>query len=320
MIIQRLCILGGTGFVGRTLANRLSQDGYQIRVLTRRRLKNSDDLIVLPTVDLIEADVHNPQHLKACFQDCDAVINLVGILNERGRNGKGFYSAHVELAEKIASTCNHLGIKRVLQMSALNADAENGASHYLKTKGQAEEVLHGNKDLFVSSYRPSVIFGQHDSFFNRFANLLKITPLFFPLACAGARFAPVFVEDVAEVMAQTLNDSGSYNQRYSLCGPEEYSLLDLVRFTVNTLALKRSIIPLNDFFSRLQAAVFDFVPGKPFSTDNYLSTKVDSVCFDNAFNKLNIRPKNIKTIVVDYLQTRSRQNDFDRFRKIISIE
>lgn len=315
MIIQRICILGGTGFVGQTLANHLSQEGYKIRILTRNREKNRHNIILLPGVELVEADVHNPEHLKACFQDCDAVINLIGILNERGRNGKGFHYTHVELAEKIASTCNQLGIRRVLQMSALNADAENGASHYLKTKGQAEEVLHSNGELLVTSYRPSVIFGPQDSFFNRFASLLKISPILFPLACGKARFAPVYVEDVVEAMVLTLNDSASYNQRYGLCGPKEYSLLQLVQFTADCLALKRHIIPLNDFLSRCQAAIFDFVPGKPFSTDNYLSTKIDSVCFENAFNQFNILPKNIEAIVADYLTMHSMQNNYDSFRK-----
>jgi len=315
MIIKRVCILGGSGFVGKVLANRLARSGIRMIIPTRNREQNRDDIILLPDTELIEADVHNPDHLNALFRDCDAVINLVGILNEKGRRGHGFHTVHVELAKKIIQACQETGIQRVLQMSAINADAKGGSSFYLKSKGEAEELLHAATPLKVSSYRPSVIFGPGDSFFNRFAGLLKLSPYFFPLACHAARFAPVYVGDVAEVMIRTLIDPHSYGRRYELCGPREYSLRKLVEYTAHCLELKRRIIPLNDFLSRLQAMVFDFVPGKPFSTDNYLSARKPSVCNLCDWGQFAMEPVAVEAVVPEYLTRRNYRSRYDNYRK-----
>ena len=319
MLINKVCIVGGTGFVGRTLANRLTREGIKLRILTRNRERHKDNLILLPAVKLIQSDVHDVDQLKKYFSGCDAVINLVGILNERGRNGRGFYQAHVELTRKIIEACQHTRIKRLLHMSALNADAINGTSHYLKTKGEAEDLAHqaGTQGIKVTSYRPSVIFGREDRFFNRFAQLLKLTPLVFPLACARTRFAPVFVGDVAEVFVQTLKNPASYGHRYELCGPEIYTLEELVRYTAGCIGIKRRIIPLNDILSRIQAAVFDFVPGKPFSTDNFLSARVDSVCKHNGLHHIGITPVAVKTMVPQYLANKSQRARYYQFRSYI---
>ena len=315
MIIQRVCILGGSGFVGKVLANRLVRTGVAMTIPTRNREQRREDLILLPHVDLIEANIHDPDQLKGLFTGCDAVINLVGILNEKGRRGKGFEYAHVELVEKIIEACHATGIRRVLQMSALNADANNGPSFYLKTKGRAEDRLHTEADLRVTSYRPSVIFGPGDSFFNRFANLLRLTPGFFPLACHDARFAPVYVGDVAEVMARTLTDARSYGRRYELCGPREYTLKQLVEYTAGCLDMTRCIIPLNDFFSRMQALLFDFIPGKPFSTDNYLSARIPSVCSHCDWQEFSMEPVAVESVVPEYLARRNYRSRYDKYRR-----
>jgi NADH dehydrogenase len=319
MLINKIAIVGGTGFVGRTLANRLTQEGKEVRILTRNRERHKDNLILLPTVELIQADVHAMDQLKRFFSGCDAVINLVGILNEHGRDGSGFRQAHVELSRKIIDACQHTHINRLLHMSALNADAKLGTSHYLKTKGEAEDLVHqaGAQGIKVTSFRPSVIFGREDSFFNRFAKLLKLTPLFFPLACARTRFAPVFVGDVAEAFVKTLRDPESFGHRYDLCGPKTYTLEELVRYTADCIGIKRWIIPLNDILSRIQAAVFDFVPGKPFSTDNFLSARVDSVCKHNGLHDLNITPAAIETMVPRYLANQSQRARYNLYRSHI---
>ena len=317
MQIRTIGILGGTGFVGRTLANRLSRDGYRIRVLTRNRERHRENLILLPGLELVEAAIHNPELLAQHLSGCDAVINLVGILNERGRNGAGFRAAHVELARNLITACREKAIHRLLQMSALGANAA-GPSHYLRTKGEAEDMLHGAKDLVVTSYRPSVIFGAGDAFFNRFAGLLRLAPVF-PLACANARFAPVFVEDVAEAMARTLRNPDYFGKRLQLCGPSVYTLEQLVRYTATCAGLRRVILPLPDLVSRIQAALLDFWPlgafmEKPFSTDNYLSTKVDSVCTCNDFDALGIRPTALEAVVPSYLSHTGSRARYYRYR------
>lgn len=316
MIIRKICILGGSGFVGQTVANRLTREGYRIKVLTRRREKHKQNLILLPTLDLVQADINNQDHLVENFSDCDAVINLVGILNEHSRKGKGFHKVHVELTQKIIDACVHTGIKRIIHISALNADANNAPSNYLKTKGQAEDLLlaASRQGIKTTIFRPSVIFGHNDSFFNRFAKLLKLTPVFFPLACPHAKFSPVFVEDVAEVLTRSIKNPDCFGKKYDLCGPHVYSLQSLVEYTIKQLGINRRVIALNDLFSRLQAAVFDFVPGKPFSTDNYLSCKVASICTINGFEFFNIIPTAIEAVVPQYLSNKFQRARYDLFR------
>jgi nucleoside-diphosphate-sugar epimerase len=317
LLIRKICILGGTGFVGRNLANRLTRDGYQLRILTRNRERNRAHLILLPTTELVQANVHDPAQLREHLRDCDVVINLVGILNERGRDGSGFRHVHVELTRKLLDACKAHGIRRLLHMSALNADAERGPSHYLKTRGEAEDMVHAaaNHQFHVTSFRPSVIFGRGDGFFSRFAKLLKLTPLVFPLACARSRFAPVYVNDVIETFVHALHSPGSYGRRYDLCGPHEYTLQELVEYTAQCCGLRRKVIPLNDLLSRLQAAVFDFVPGKPFSTDNYLSATVDNICSHGSdLQQLGITPTAVETVVPYYLQNLNMRARYQEWR------
>ena len=316
MLIKKIAILGGTGFVGQSLCNRLSKDGYKLKVPTRNREYNRDNLILLPNLELIETDIHNSDDLKELLIDCDAVINLVGILNEKRNNGKGFRKVHVELVKNLISICKVHGIRRILQISALGADAKNGKSFYLKTKGEAEKLLHSNSvGIKTTILKPSVIFGKKDSFFNRFAKLLKICPFFFPLACYKTKFSPIYVLDVVEMIANSINDPNSHNKSYQLCGPKTYSLENLVKFTSETLDLKCVIIPLNNTLSYIQARVFDFLPNKPFSTDNYLSAQTDSICECNDLFRYNIKPTAIEDIVPQYLAGYKYHSFYSMFRK-----
>lgn len=311
MRAQRVCILGGTGFVGRHLIYRLAEHGYQMRVPTRRYERHRD-LLVLPTLDLVQADIHDPKALIQLFAGCEAVVNLAGILNEKGHNGRGFYHAHVELAHKIAAACHKQNIKRLLHMSALNADARNGPSFYLRSKGQAEDFLHNTRDLHVTSFRPSVIFGPEDSFFNRFAKLLKIAPRLFPLACPRVRFAPVYVDDVARAFVHALQDRHSFGQHYDLCGPHVYTLKQLVEYTASVIGVRRRVIGLSDFLSRWQAHIFEYLPGKPFSWDNYQSLRVDSVCHGSF--PFGLQPTALEAIVPGYLTHRTAHSRYPAYR------
>lgn len=313
MAIQKICILGGTGFVGRHLTARLNTLGFKIRIITRYRERHRS-LLVLPSVELLQANVHDPKILKELFSDMDAVINLIGILNEQGHEGKGFYYAHAELARKIVEACHQCKIKRLLHMSALHADAANAPSFYLRSKGEAENHIHTfGQSIAVTSFRPSVIFGREDNFFNRFARLLKRIPLIFPLACPNSRFAPVYVGDVVNAFCKALNDKSTYKKRIDLCGPEVYTLKALVEYTAKCLDLKRKIIGLPRAAAIIQAFLMEyFVPGKPFSIDNYKSLKIDSICgtsTDPTFTSIN-------TVVPRYLnQDFSSKQRYTRYRQ-----
>jgi NADH dehydrogenase len=271
----------------------------------------------MPTVELFDADIHDETTLNRFFTDQDAVINLVGILNERRDNGKGFYRVHVELTEKVIRACRNQGIQRLLHMSALNADPATGSSYYLRSKGEAEHRIHAANDINVTSFRPSVIFGPQDSFINRFASLLKLSPGLFPLACAGTRFAPVYAGDVAEAFVRSLNDPFTYGHRYNLCGPHEYTLQEIVELITTALGIRRKIIPLGRFTSALQANLLEYAPGKPFSRDNYRSLKMDSICPEGdrvLRDKFGIEPTALEAVIPQYLQHKTYRDQYQIFR------
>ena len=297
-----VCVLGGSGFVGRSLCNQLVRNGYSVRVPTRNRARRRD-LLVLPGVDLVAADIHAAGALGALLDGCDAGVNLVGILNERAHDGSGFKSVHVDLVERLAHACQDVGVTRLIHVSALKANAERGPSHYLRTKGQAEGLLRRlcGDDVKFTIFRPSVIFGPDDSFINRFAALLRRVPLL-PVPQLGARFAPVYVEDVAAAIVKALEDSSTHNQTYELCGPDIYTLGEILQFVLRQLEIRRWVVPVPLFIARVQAWIADYlVPGKPFSLDNLRSLYVASVCSENGFAALGIEPKPMHAIVPSYI-------------------
>ncbi|MCP4994686.1 MAG: complex I NDUFA9 subunit family protein, partial [Gammaproteobacteria bacterium] len=274
---MKICILGGTGFVGRHLIASLAALGYHCLVLSRHPQRHYQ-LTVAGQVELQSCDPFDQDHLIQHFQGCDAVINLIGILNEQGRK-RSFKRMHVELGDHVVEACKQAGVPRLLHMSALNASQTRGSSQYLHTKGEAENRAHtlGKPKLKVTSFRPSVIFGQDDSFFNRFASLLAL-PGPFPLACPQARFAPVYIEDVVAAFTHSLESSATCDKHYDLCGPRVFTLMALVRYTAEQIGRRKIIFGLNDPLSRLQATILGLMPGKPFTLDNYHSMQLDSVC------------------------------------------
>src|SRR5512145_2500656 len=193
--MNKILVIGGAGFVGRHIVARLAGKGLRVTVPTRHRAR-ARHLILLPTVEVVESDVHRDDALDALLRDHDAVINLVGILQgSRGAPyGREFARAHVELPKRIVAGCTRLGIRRYLHMSALGADPK-GPSMYQRSKGDGEAVVRGSP-LDWTIFQPSVIFGPEDRFLNTFAKLAALAPVI-PLAGADVRFQPVWVEDVA---------------------------------------------------------------------------------------------------------------------------
>jgi NADH dehydrogenase len=314
--LHRVCILGGSGFVGRHIVAQLAKDKHHIKVLARHRERHRD-LLVMPSVVVKNANVHDVNTLKAEFAGYDVVINLVGILNDEGNKDRSFQGAHVELARKIMEACRANRIRRLLHMSALNADAGRGSSRYLRSKGEAENLLHTVKDIHVTSFRPSVIFGPEDSFLNRFASLLKITPkmLPLPLACPKSRFAPIYVEDIAKAFVSAMDNKTTFGKHYNLCGPKEYTLKELVQYTGELLGEKRLIIGLSQGLSKLQAIALSVMPGKPFTFDNYLSLLQDSVCKEPFPAVFGFTPTALETIAPTYLANKQSRQRYDGFRK-----
>jgi uncharacterized protein YbjT (DUF2867 family) len=297
-----ICVLGGSGFVGTELVTRLVYAGHWVRVPTRS-LRHADRLRVLDTAELREANVHEPRVLSQLFADCHAVINLVGILNERGRDT--FETVHTALAVKVMNAARGAGVRRVLHMSSLGA-AEHAPSRYLRSKAAAEAAVRATPHPdqphpAVTIFRPSVIFGAGDSLTNRFAGLLRLSAGILPLARAGARFAPISVLDVVEAFMRALTQAAGTVATYELCGPEVLTLEQIVRLTARVAALPCHIMRLPDTLARLQGLVMGLLPGKPFSLDNFRSLTLDSVCHEDGCAALGIVPRPMLAELPRYL-------------------
>jgi len=309
MDITTVAIIGGSGFVGRHICHQLAGQGYRVRVASRDRERAKDKLIFLPTVEVESVDVHDPRELAAFVRGADAAINLVGVLHERAGAGS-FQAAHVELVGKVVAACREAGVRRLLHMSALNAD-RNGPSRYLRSKGEAEAIVR-DSGLEWTVFRPSVIFGEGDSFLNLFAQLLQFMPVVF-LACPNSRFQPVFVEDVATAFASSLKEPASIGKEYDLCGPRVYRLRDLVEFVGIMTDRPRPIVGLNDTFSYWQAFAMEWLPVKLMTRDNYYSMKRDSVC--DCGLPLGIKPTALEAVAPAYLAQHTPRRRYQWMRR-----
>ena len=285
MTIQRIVLLGGTGFVGSYLVPRLAADGHRITLLSRNR-EARRTMAVMPNVTIRSADVYDDAVLRQQIEGADVVINLIGILNPQGRHT--FQRVYVDLAQRLIDACKATGVKRLHEMSSLNAG--QGLSQYLKTRGEAEALIKASS-LDWTIYQPSVIFGDGDGLVTRFANLLRKMPAL-PLARASSRLAPTYAGDVAEAIARCVADDKLGRRRsFELYGPEVLTLDEIVRAIRDTAGLHTRIIPLPDRLGRLQAQVAGMLPGKPFSLDNFRSLLTDSVGNADGYATLGIVPQ-----------------------------
>ena len=315
MDIKKVLLLGGSGFVGTYIANRLSQRGIEVTIPTRRR-ERTKALIIQPGVEMPEADISSEQTLIELMRGHDAVINLVGILHSRDvvlPYSRDFAEAHVELPKKIIAACKATGVRRLVHMSALNADS-NGPSEYLRSKGDGEAiVLAAQGDLDVTVFRPSVIFGLGDSFLSTFANVLKKVP-FFPLGYGHARFQPVWVADVADAFVDSLADVSTHGQVYDLAGPRIYTLRELVDYTKELSGSSATVIPLSEGWAYLQAGLMWLAPQPMLSPDNLRSMEKDSVCESTCNVPANWRPTALEAIAPTYIAQKTPKGKLDSFR------
>jgi NADH dehydrogenase len=315
MELKNVLLIGGSGFVGGWIANRLSERGIRVTIPTRHR-DNTKQLILLPTVEMVEANVNDPQQLAALMQGQDAVINLVGILHDHDSRlpyGKGFAAAHIELPKKIVAAMKQTGVRRLVHMSALNA-AVDAPSEYLRSKGEGEAaVVAAMSELDVTVFRPSVIFGPGDAFLGMFAKMLRLFP-FFPLGGGAARFQPVYVGDVADAFTGCLTDRATFGHTYELCGPKVYTLRELVEYTGELIGKPRPVIDLGDSgWAYLQAGLLWLLPNPPMSPDNLRSMYVDSVT-NGQHDYPGWRPMPLESIAPTYLSTVKPKMRLDGYR------
>lgn len=310
--MKNVLVLGGTGFVGSHVCEKLVRAGWTVTVPTRRRL-NAQRVMHLPGLTVLEADVNDAVELGKLVPGHDAVVNLVGILHG---TEQAFTRAHFHLPRMVAHACRNGGVRSLVHVSALGADAKNpnsAPSMYLRSKGQGEAVLmEGRGHVALTILRPSVIFGTEDSFLNLFARLQQKLP-FVPLAGAHARFQPVWVEDVAAAVVQSLQAHVTGAEQpvrvLEACGPQVFNLRELVQLSAQWAGVNegmgRPVINLPFWAGYLQALAMEFLPGQTLmSRDNLASMRVDNVATPGVagLDTLGIQPTALQPITSQYLQ------------------
>jgi len=313
--MRNILILGGTGFVGRAVCERLVQtglgEGGHLTVPSRRP-QRALKLQTLPGVRVVAADVHRDADLDALVAEADAVVNLVAILHG---SEAAFEAVHVGLPRRLAAACQRAGVKRLVHVSALGV-GPNAPSHYLRSKTAGEAVLRA-AHLDLTVLRPSVIFGEEDRFLNLFASLQAVFPLM-PLAGARARFQPVWVGDVAEAIVRCLHTPSTVGDTYELAGPAEATLGQLVRAAGAWAGHPRTIVPLPEALGQLQALAMAVLPGEPLmSRDNLASMRVPNVATGTlpGLTELGIAPASLQGVMQPWLSGRSGCTRLDVLRR-----
>lgn len=314
MIPQRVVLIGGTGFLGTAIANRLAEAGVSVLIPTRRRSR-AGRVLLLPNVEVIEADCHDEATLSSLFADADAVVNLVGILHSRSASpyGPDFARAHVELPEKIVAACKAVGVRRLIHVSALGADAD-GPSEYQRSKAAGELAIRAAApEVEWTILRPSVIFGRDDSFLNLFAKLASAFPVL-PLGGANARFQPVYVEDVAEVVWRCLTAPSANGQTLELAGPSVYTLRQLVEYVSALVGHPRPVIPLPEGLAMFQARLMELAPQPLMSRDNVRSMRADNIA-SGAPLPFGLVPTAIESVVPGWLGKATQRALYNPLRR-----
>jgi len=298
-------VFGGSGFIGRNVVRALARDGYRIRVATRwPNLAN----FLLPMghvgqIQLLRTNVREPEQVEAALVGSDAVINLCGVLVSSGE--QSFDAIHVEAAQTIAEAARKAGVKSLVHVSALGADADSESS-YAQSKAEGEKRV---REAFPDAtiIRPSIVFGPEDAFFNKFAGLFRWVPPFlpFPILIGGGKtkFRPVFVGDVAAAIVKSLTDTRARGATYELGGPNIYSFRELMEITLAATDRKSWLAPLPFGLARLQAFFLQFLPGRLLTPDQVTLLKTNNVVSEGAktLADLGIVPTSVEAEVPSYL-------------------
>lgn len=311
---ELVTVFGGSGFVGRHVVRALARRGYRVLVAVRR-----PDLAGavrtfgnVGQVQPIQANIRDQGSVERAVHGAAAVVNLVGILSESGR--QRFAAVHAEGPERIAAAARAAGARRMVQVSAIGADAES-ASAYGRSKAAGEAAV---RDRFPEAVvvRPSIIFGPEDSFFNRFAGMARLSPAL-PLIGGGhTRFQPVFVGDVAEAVARAIDGDAQSGTIYELGGPEICSFRELMELMLAETGRRRLLVPLPFGLARAMASVLQILPGAPLTVDQVEQLKRDNVVSQQAeaegrtLGGLGIDPVAMQIVLPTYLVRFRRAGQF----------
>ena len=300
-----LTIFGGSGFIASEIVYKLSKSFKEIRLLTRNT-QACNHLKVLKNIQIHLYEPSNVSSYSMHINESDIIINTVGILNESRK--QSFDDIHFDFVRKIINKSKESSVKKFIQLSALNAD-ESGLSKYLQSKGKADKYISSMSSTSFKTviFRPSIVFGEKDSFFNRFKSLLKLLPVF-PLACPNSMFSPIYVKDLTGFIKEASLTDKYDNTMQNVTGPKDYKFIELINFILSTMKIKRLIIPLNYSLSKLQAFAFTYLPGNIFTLDNFKSLQVDNISTGGLKGT-----SSIEEFVPPYLDNKATK--LDRYRK-----
>jgi uncharacterized protein YbjT (DUF2867 family) len=307
---KRITVFGGSGFIGRYLIRRLAADGWVVRIAVRdpvpaATLKPAGNVgQIVP----MRCNILDDAAVAAAVSGANAVVNLVGILSEWGRNR--FDAVQAEAPARIGRAAAAAGVARVIHVSAVGASTE-AESRYAKTKGEGEAGLRAAFPA-ATILRPSLVIGPEDNFFNRFGTMMRFTPAL-PLIGGGkTRFQPVYVADVADAIMRTLAMPASAGKTYELGGPRVYTFRELMELLLKITGRKRALVSLPFGFIDMQAAVLQYLPVPPITRDQVKQLESDNVCAPGAlgFADLGMQPQSIEAILPTYLDVYRRGGRF----------
>jgi len=306
-------VYGGSGFLGRHVVRALAKRHYRIRVAVRRPELAGylQPLGRVGQIHAVQSNLRNAGSVEAAARDAQVLVNLVGVLFERGR--QRFDAVHTYGAEQVALAANAHGA-RMVHVSAIGAD-ENSSSAYARSKANAERLVLAAQPA-TTIMRPSILFGPEDDFFNRFAALARLSPAL-PLIGGGlTRFQPAFVGDVAAAIADAVDGKARPGAVYELGGPEVRTFKQLMQFVLTTIERRRLLVPLPFFVAKMQAMVLQYLPKPLLTPDQVELLRVDNVVSAAAqaegrtLQGLNIDPEPIEAIVPSYLWRFRRSGQF----------
>tara|TARA_Y100000588_G_C14221668_1_gene911267 strand:+ start:393 stop:1289 length:897 start_codon:yes stop_codon:yes gene_type:complete len=288
---KKILLFGASGFIGTNLLKALLREGHFVTLIARS--KTGLEKLKPFSARTALCDHTDREKLAPFFEEQDVVINLVGILNETST--ESFKTVHQELPLRLLDLCHSEGVKQYIHMSALPADSDRSPSRYLRSRGYGEDMVHDRSEsVFVTSIRPSVVFGPGEHFFSTLNSLIRWMPIF-PLPCPSTRFAPVFVGDVVETIIRLVQEPTRFGgYRFDLCGPEIYTFRELIEFLVESGKHNCKVVNLPHWVARLQALVLGPIPPRIFTMDNFLSLQVDNVSDHNGLLDLGIIPHSIQ--------------------------
>jgi NADH dehydrogenase len=311
-------VFGGSGFVGKQVVRALVRDGWRVRVAMRRPHLGHELRVPgnVGQVQLMQANLRFPESVNAALDGADACVNLVALLFESGK--QTFEALHIDGADTIASACAARGITNVAHVSAIGADTD-AKSDYARTKGVGETRIKAHVPS-ADILRPSIIFGEGDGFFTRFASMAVMAPALPLIGGGNTVFQPAYVGDVAKAVA-TVIKQGTTGQIYELGGPRRYSFEELMKFTLDAIDRRRFLVPVPWFAAGSMGFAGELIGALPFvdpflTRDQVENLKVDNVASGDypGFAELGIQPDTIEAIVPDYLERFRKYGQFHEVR------